>query len=100
LLDACNNGDNIAKNVWLKSVRHLAIGLASITNILSPQVIVLGGGIAEAGNVLFEPLNEYMGEFEWRTGGNKVELVKAVYSDLAGAVGAARFAMEKVTGKL
>jgi glucokinase len=95
LLNACDNGDAFAKEVWLKSVRQLAIGLASITNILSPEVIVLGGGIAEAGNTLFEPLNEYMVKFEWRTGGNKVEIVKAVYGDLAGTIGAASFAMDK-----
>ena len=63
-------------------------------------MIVLGGGIAEAGDILFKPLNDYMAEFEWRTGGNKVELVKAVYSDLAGAVGAANFALEKINNKL
>jgi glucokinase len=96
LLMAYNNGDALAKEVWLKSVRRLAIGLASITNILSPETIVLGGGISEAGNVLFDPLNEYMEQFEWRTGGNKVEIVKAVYGDLAGTIGAASFAMGKV----
>jgi glucokinase len=96
MLIAYNNGDNFAKDIWLKSVRHLAIGLASITNILSPEMIVLGGGIAEAGNILFEPLNEYIAQFEWRTGGDKVEIVKAVYGDFAGGVGAARFAMGKV----
>lgn len=95
LLIAYNNDDAFAKEVWLKSVRRLAIGLASITNILSPETIVLGGGISEAGNVLFDPLNAYMGQFEWRTGGNKVEIVKAVYGDLAGTIGAASFAMGK-----
>jgi glucokinase len=48
LLDAYRNGDEFAKDVWLTSVRKLAIGLASITNILSPEIIVLGGGITEA----------------------------------------------------
>jgi glucokinase len=96
MLIAYNNGDSFAKEIWLKSVRQLAIGLASITNILSPEMIVLGGGIAEAGNTLFEPLNDYMAKFEWRTGGNKVEIVKAVYGDLAGTIGAASFAMGKV----
>ncbi|MFI5186884.1 MAG: ROK family protein [Chitinophagales bacterium] len=96
LLIAYESGDGFAKEIWLKSVRQLAIGLASITNILSPEIVVLGGGIAEADNVLFEPLNEYMAEFEWRTGGNKVEIVKAVYGDLAGTIGAASFAMSKV----
>jgi glucokinase len=95
LLSAYQSGDLFAKEIWLKSVRQLAIGIASLTNILSPETVVLGGGIAEAGNVLFESLNEYMKEFEWRTGGNKVEIVKAVYGDLAGTIGAASFAMDK-----
>ena len=76
-------------------MRHLAIGIASLTNILSPEIIVIGGGIAEAGSVLLDPLNEYIEEFEWRTGGNKVEIVRAVYGDLAGTIGAASFAMDK-----
>jgi glucokinase len=93
LLEAYRDGDEFAKEVWLKSVKQLAIGLASVTNILSPQVIVLGGGITEAGSDLFEPLRQYMEQFEWRAGGNKVEIVKATYGDLAGAIGAACFAM-------
>ena len=95
MLNAYNDGDQFAKEIWLKSLRQLAIGLASITNILSPETIVLGGGIAEAGNLLFEPLKEYLQEYEWRTGGNKVEIVKASYGDMAGSVGAASFAMDK-----
>jgi glucokinase len=95
MLTAYNNGDAFAKEIWLRSVKQLAIGLASITNILSPEMIVLGGGIAECGKTLFDPLSEYMAEYEWRAGGNKVEIVKAVYNDLAGAVGAASFAIMK-----
>lgn len=93
LLLAYRNNDEFAKEVWLKSVRQLAIGLASITNILSPETIVLGGGITESGKDLFEPLEQFMHEFEWRAGGNKTEIVKATYGDLAGAIGAATFAM-------
>ncbi|HEY2722594.1 MAG TPA: ROK family protein, partial [Chitinophagaceae bacterium] len=76
LLESYKNGDVFAKEIWLKSIRHLAIGLASITNILSPEIIVLGGGIAEAGSILLDPLNEYMEEFEWQAGGGKVEIAK------------------------
>jgi len=92
LLDAYRRGDEQAQGVWLKSVRQLALGLASVTNILSPETIVLGGGITEAGKDLFEPLYQFMEQFEWRAGG-KVEIVKATYGDLAGAIGAACFAM-------
>ncbi len=94
LLEAAGNGDEYARKVWLKSVRRLAIGLSSITNVLSPETIVLGGGITEAGADLFDPLNEFMARYEWRTGGCKAEIVKAVFGDLAGAVGAAFYAMQ------
>ena len=95
LLFAYRTGDVFAREIWLKSVKQLALGLASITNILSPEMIVLGGGITEAGKDLFDPLHEYMNQYEWRAGGNKVEIVKATYGDLAGAIGAACFAMTK-----
>ncbi len=49
LLEAYRSGDGFAKEIWLTSVKKLAIGLASITNILSPEMIIVGGGIAEAG---------------------------------------------------
>jgi glucokinase len=94
LIEAYRSGNAFATEVWLKSVRKLAIGLAALTNILSPEMIILGGGITEAGKDLFEPLEEFMSLYEWRTGGNKTEIVKAGYGDLAGAVGAACFARE------
>ncbi len=97
MIDAMKNGDEYAKNTWLKSVRQLAIGLSSITNVLSPETIVLGGGITEAGPELFDPLNDYMAKYEWRTGGKKTEIVKAIFGDLAGAVGAAFYAMRFCT---
>jgi glucokinase len=98
LLLAYKSGDVFAKEVWLKSVRQLAIGIASVTNILSPEVVVLGGGITEANNDLFDPLNEYMAQYEWRAGGNKTTIVKAIYGDLSGAAGVAGFAMEMHNG--
>ena len=95
LLNAYRNDDAFAKEVWLRSVKKLAIGLASLTNILSPEIIVLGGGITECGKDLFEPLKEFMNDYEWRAGGNGVEIVKAEFGDMAGAIGAACFALER-----
>lgn len=94
LLNAYRKGDSFAREIWLTSVKKLAIGLATLTNILAPEMIILGGGITEAGKDLFEPLEKNMVKYEWRTGGNKTEIVKAQYGDLSGAVGAACFARE------
>lgn len=95
MLDAYRNGDEFAKEVWLRSVRHLGIGLASVSNLLSPELIVIGGGIAEAGDDLFVPLSEFMKQYEWQPDNTTTPIVKATYGDLAGAIGAASFAMTK-----
>jgi glucokinase len=96
MLEAYRSGDGFAAEIWLMSVKKLAIGLATLTNILSPEMIILGGGISEAGDDLFQPLQKFMGLYEWRAGGNKTTIVKAGYGDLAGAVGAGCFAREMV----
>lgn len=95
LLNAMNSGDEYAKEVWLKSVKKLAIGLASVSNLISPDTIVVGGGIAEANDQLFIPLNKWFDEFEWQPGGIRPKIVKAVHGDLAGAIGAACFALSR-----
>lgn len=95
MINAFTQGDPLATKVWLTSLKQLAIGIASIINVISPEVIVIGGGIAEANDLLFVPLNEYLKEYEWRPGGHSVPIVKAQQGDLAGAVGAAVFARSK-----
>ena len=83
LLEAYRNDDEFAKQVWLMSVKKLAIGLASASNFISPDTIVVGGGIAEANDDLFLPLNKWFDEFEWQPGGIRPQIVKAIHGDLA-----------------
>lgn len=95
LLEDYRQGDHFARWVWLSSVQKLAIGIASVTNTLSPECIVLGGGITEAGPDLFEPLESFLSLYEWRAGGSRATILKAQFGDMAGAVGAACFGLMK-----
>lgn len=95
LMEAYANGDDFAKVIWLKSVKKLAVALCSLINILAPQQIILGGGIAQSNERLFEPLAEYMNQYEWRPDGQATPLVKAQFNDFAGAIGAACFAFDR-----
>ncbi|MFS4415313.1 ROK family protein [Maribacter sp. 2307ULW6-5] len=93
LVSAFAQGDEKATQCWLTSVDALAVALASLTNIIAPEVIVLGGGIAAgAGQHLLTPLKKAMASYEWRPGGAKVEIKLAKLGGLAGATGAAHFA--------
>jgi glucokinase len=93
LVQAHLEGDAEATTIWLRSVYQLAAGLTSIINVLDPEVVIIGGGIALAGPALFEPLDRFMDKLEWRPLGNRVRIVPAALGDLAGALGAAYFAI-------
>ena len=90
LVEAHLAGDPEATRVWRRSVRDLAVGIASIVNAVDPERVVVGGGIARAGPALFEPLEEHLAAVEWRPWGRRVPVVPAALGDLAGAIGAAR----------
>jgi glucokinase len=89
LVAAAQRGDANARRVWLASVQALAAGVTSLVNVLDPEVIVVGGGIAQARAALFQPLARFLTRFEWRPGGARVRIVPGKLGDRAGAFGAA-----------
>ena len=93
LVEAANGGDTEGQRHWRATVRALAAGLASLINAFDPATIVLGGGIAAAGDALFVPLREELERVEWRPLGEGVKIVPAKLGPHAGAIGAAWQAM-------
>lgn len=93
LIAAFEAGDGFATEVWMKSIRALACGIASLVNILDPEAVLIGGGIAKAGRTLFIPLQQALDEVEWRPGGAQVKLLAAQLGERAGTYGAAWQAM-------
>ena len=96
LVKAYQQGDSWATLVWLESIRALALGLSSLINVLSPEMVILSGGITQARESLFGPLKKFMGLYEWKPGGTPIPIVPAQFEAQAGAVGAARFALNQV----
>jgi len=93
LITAHEQGDNHATEVWMRSVKCLAAAIASLGNVLDPEIVILGGGIARCGRTLLAPLESYLDAMEWRPGGRRLRLVLAMLGDLAGAYGAAHNAL-------
>lgn len=89
LVEAFRSGEPLATWAWLSSLRQLAVGIASLINVFSPEIVVLGGGITSAGNALFGPLKTFMDIFEWRPTAREVPIRKAHFNEWSGAVGAA-----------
>ncbi len=93
LVAAVEQGDPEARRYWEQTIHALACGIVSLINVLDPERVVIGGGVAQAGPTLFDPLIEAMGRLEWRPTGQAVEIVPAMLGSDAGAIGAARYAM-------
>ena len=68
---------------------YLALGLANVVTILGPDRIVVGGGIADAGKLLFEPLRKAVKERVTLVPTDGIDIVPAELGNFAGAVGAA-----------
>jgi glucokinase len=89
LVTAYLAGDDFAQKVWLRSIKALACAISAFVNILDPEAVIIGGGIARAGAALFDPLEEFLRPIEWQPGGHKVKLIPATLGEYAGAIGAA-----------
>jgi glucokinase len=68
-------------------LKALAVAIGGFTNVLDPEAVIIGGGIARAGDDLFKPLEVLVPEFEWQVCGRKVKLLPAQLGEFAGAYG-------------
>ena len=93
VFDAVRKGDIAAKAVLDKYAEYLAAGLIDVANLLRPDMILIGGGISAAGDLLLEPLKKIFDKEVF--GGNSYATVSLGLAELgndAGIFGAARLA--------
>lgn len=55
---AAQKGDELARKILLNAAEYLGIGIANLINLLNPQAIVIGGGVAKAGDLFFDKIRE------------------------------------------
>ncbi|HEU4422148.1 MAG TPA: ROK family protein [Pilimelia sp.] len=89
-------GDPVAGTVWREAVDALADGLITGQALYDAEVIVLGGGLAEAGDTLLAPLRAALRERI--TFHREPRLVRAALGDEAGCLGAALLAADALGG--
>ena len=88
----CAAGEPEACHVWRAAVEALADALAMYVSVLAPELIVVGGGLSEAGDQLLAPLGAALDER--LTFHRRPRLCRAALGDQAGRLGAALLAWE------
>ena len=86
----------------MEAVRELAdwlgVGLVNITNTFDPEMIVVGGGVGELGELLLSPAREHVRKNAMAPGRDRVQVASAKLGNKAGLVGAALVAWETMEG--
>lgn len=94
IAEAAQAGDPIAVEIFAETGRYIGIALTSIAHILNPQIAIIGGGIAEAGEeLLFEPIRAELSKRAMDIPA-RMKVVKAHLGNDAGIVGSAMLAFE------
>jgi len=85
---AALQGDVVAKRIYTKMGETIGIGLSSVVNLLNPEKIIIGGGVAEAGDILLEPIRKTIAKRAMPIQAAAVEIVPAQLGNSAGVIGA------------
>jgi glucokinase len=88
--EAAAAGDVVAQQIWGTAMEWLGVGISSASNLLNPGVIVIGGGLTNAGEQLFGPVRRVMA---YRALSKQVELRPAALGDVIGIMGGAALCM-------
>jgi glucokinase len=89
VFQAASEGDEVASTIVSDAIYRLAATLSGLLHVFDPELVIIGGNVADAGEALFDPLREEV----WRRSrgllGRDVPIVEQQVSDKSGIVGAA-----------
>lgn len=88
LFAAHKKGDHIASEVLTETAKVLGIGLAGVVNLLNPEVVIIGGGVVDAGGGFIETVSTKVKELAFASAVEKLTVVKAALGNDAGFIGA------------
>jgi glucokinase len=92
-------GDSLAMDVLSRAAHYLGVGLVNIVNAFNPEMIILGGGMAELDSLYVEPAKKLVMERAFSISTQKLSIVTAQLGNEAGVYGAAAYAIEQKTGR-
>ncbi len=85
-------GDPVAREVFEEIGYYIGIGVSNIINLFDPEIIIISGGISNAGSILFKPIRKTLKKLILGPQYRNVQIVPAKLGDDAGILGAAYFA--------
>jgi len=93
--EAAQAGDKLANELIAQTAYYLGVGLANLINIFNPEVIIIGGGLSNIGDILLEPAFKEAERRAFKQAYQAVRFARAELGRNSGVLGAAAFALEQ-----
>ncbi|MCD6454226.1 MAG: ROK family protein [Candidatus Aminicenantes bacterium] len=84
-------GEKTAEELYRNVATWLGRGIVSLINIFDPDAIILGGGLSEAGEILFAPLRDYVRKNSYVFKYGKIDILPSSLGYMSGVIGAAAY---------
>lgn len=97
LLQAAEDGDSSSRRVIADAGRHIGIAAASLCNLFDPQLIVVGGELAQAGEILIAPMRHALERAALSGPGGLPEIVESEFGEWSETRGAIAMALDHVS---
>jgi glucokinase len=94
--ELAHDGDVVAREAFLTLGRHLGVGISNLVNVFNPEVVVVGGWLVAAGDLLLEPARAVVVERALVPARDEVRIVAARFGEESGMLGAAGLAFDVV----
>ena len=98
MTELAHDGDHAALQTLELIGTRLGVGISSLVNVFNPEVVVIGGGVIAAGELLLEPARTVVAERALPPSRDQVRIVGARFGVEAGMIGAAALAFAGVAG--
>lgn len=90
---AAQAGDPLANSIFKEAGFYIGLGIANLLHILNPRLVILGGGVCKAGDLLFDPIRATVKARTMASYQEGLKIVPAALGDDVGLLGAAAFVL-------
>lgn len=96
VVECAVKGDQASLDVLDEVAKYLGLAAANVGNIINPDIIVFGGGVSRAGDIILKPIEKYFKQFAFPRVAASTELKVASLGNDAGVIGAAGLMMQQL----
>ncbi len=91
IADEAKKGDRVAQEIFKEVGYYIGIGISNIINLFDPEIVIVSGGIARAGKILFAPMRKTVAQRILGPEYRRIKIIPAKLGDNGGILGSAHF---------